>query len=354
MRPVSIIVINFNGLVDLPACLESIRSQDYPRIELLLIDNRSDDGSAEYMREFAGRPENRDLFVLDSPKVIENESNEGFSAALNVGVGESAGEFVMPLNTDVVLEPSFVSEMVRALESDERAGSASGKLLRFPPYGRDNIIDSAGHLVFRNRLAENRGEGFPGGASFLEPAEVFGTCGAAALYRREMLEDIEVDGEYFDEQFFAFWEDLDVDWRARIRGWKCLYNPRALAYHRRGGAGYRKSLLVEYHNLKNRCLLVIKNDAPRYFLRNLPGIAFTELFKAGALLVRCPRALGAYIEVVRLLPVMLKKRRFIQGRRVVPAGELETWFEPFHYKRWFRRHLLNRGEMVARGERCVR
>jgi GT2 family glycosyltransferase len=351
MMLVSVVVINFNGLKDLPACLDSIASQDYEDIELILVDNYSSDGSADVMREFAGDPVSRARFAAGSPTLLANSGNEGFSAALNQGIRRSSGQMVMSLNTDVVLERAFISELVRTLAGDPRAGSASGKLLRFPPYGADNVIDSAGHIVFRNRLAENLCEGERGATCCLEPAEVFGTCGAAALYRREMLEDVRVRDEYFDEQFFAFWEDLDMDWRSRLRGWKCLYNPAAFAWHRRGGAGYRKSLAVEYHNYKNRYLLMLKNDSPRFLARNLPGILFTDLLKAGALLVRCPRALLALVEVARLLPLMLAKRRIIQSRRVVTARELESWLRPFPYGKWLRRHLLNRGEMIVEGDR---
>ena len=351
MKLVSVIVINFNGLADLPGCLESLRVQDYPDIELILFDNCSTDGSADLLREFAGAPANRQRFAAGSPGLVTNNTNAGFSPALNHGIRGSSGEYVMPLNTDVVLGPSFISELVRTIEENPRVGSVSGKLLRFPPFGEGNIIDSAGHVIFRNRLAENRGEGERGSASCMEPSEVFGTCGAAGLYRREMLEDIEVNGEYFDEQFFAFWEDVDVDWRSRLRGWVCLYNPAAVGYHRRGGAGYRKSQLVEHHNYKNRLLMIIKNDSALYYMLNLPGIILTEALKGAALLVRCPRALLALVEVARFLPAMLAKRRVIQSRRVVSARELESWFQPFGYRKWIRRHLLNRGEMIVEGER---
>jgi hypothetical protein len=96
---------------------------------------------------------------------------------------------------------------------------------------------------------------------------------------------------------------------------------------------------------------MIKNDSPRYLLKNLPGIAFTDLLKSGALLVRCPRALLALGEVARLLPIMLAKRRVIQSLRVVPAGEIERWLQPFPYRKWVRRHLLSRGEMIVEGDR---
>jgi GT2 family glycosyltransferase len=343
---VSIVLINYNGARDLPACLESLRKQDYEKIELVAVDNGSTDGSLEILEGFCADPAVRSEFSAGPPRLLANDRNRGFSPALNQGIAETSGELVMPLNTDIVLEDGFVSALAGIMR-EVGVGSASGKLIRFPPFETRGSIDSAGHVIFSNRLAENRGEGARGDTAFTDRVEVFGTCGAAAMYSRAMLEDVKVEGEYFDEDFFAFWEDLDIDWRARIRGWRCLYEPSAVGYHRRGGAGYRKSLLVEYHNCKNRYLMVIKNDSARYLLRNLPAILFTELLKAGALLIRCPRALLSLAEVVRLLPRMLKKRRVIQSTRVVPAREMEAWFPPFHYRRWFRRHLLERGAMIS-------
>ena len=350
MKTVSVIVISFNGADDLPACLESVAAQDYPELELVIIDNGSGDGSREWLRDWVerGAPEGR----FSSVRLVENDTNAGFSPALNQGIRASAGELVMPLNTDIVLEPSFIANLAARLE-EEGVGSTSGKLLRFPPGGTNNVIDSVGHEMFRNRLAWNVGEGRRSRTAFLEPVEIWGTCGAAPLYSREMLDDVAVGSEIFDEDFFAFCEDLDLDWRARMRGWRCMYEPSAVAYHRRGGAGYRKSLLVERHNYKNRFLLMMKNDSGRYVLRNLPGILFTEVVKGGALLVRCPRALLSLVDVVKLAPRMLAKRRVIQSRRLVPASELEAWFQPFGYRAWVKRHLLNRGEMVTEAEAGV-
>ncbi|HEY5526401.1 MAG TPA: glycosyltransferase family 2 protein [Candidatus Anoxymicrobiaceae bacterium] len=344
MKSVSVVVINYNGLADLPGCLESVTAQDHSDIELVIIDNASSDGSREWLREWAAC--RAGSLANSSPRLVENDNNTGFSPALNQGIKASAGELVMPLNTDVVLDESFISRLAARLD-EPGVGSTSGKLLRFPVGGDNNVIDTVGHSIFRNRLAWNIGEGRIGSTAYLEPAEIWGTCGAAAIYSRDMLEDVAVDGEIFDEDFFAFWEDLDVDWRARLRGWKSVYEPGAVAWHRRGGAGYRKSLLVERHNFKNRYLMMIKNDSGRGVLRNLPGIVFTEVLKAGALLVRCPRALAGGADVIRLLPVMLRKRRAIQSRRLVPARDIEEWFEPFGYFDWIRRHLLRRGEMIV-------
>jgi len=348
MSLVSVVLVNFNGAKDLPYCIESLSRQDYKEIELIAIDNGSNDGSKEILLSLVGESATG-RFSGNSHTLVFNKENIGFSKALNQGIRLSSGEFIMSLNPDVILEQNFISTLICEFENDE-VGSASGKLLRFPPGNMDNMIDSAGHIIFRNRLCENRGEGFPGNEKFLEPEYIFGTCGAAAIYSRRMLEDVKVFDEYFDEDFFAFWEDIDLDWRANLRGWRCAYNPEAIAYHRRGGAGYRKSLLVEYHNYKNRYLMMIKNDSARYILKNLLGIILTEVLKGGALLIRCPRAVLSLFEVIRLTPKMIAKRRIIQSRRIVPAREINSWFEPFPYRKWIRRHLLSRGEMIRGGD----
>lgn len=336
-------MINYNGIRDLNSCLDSILKQDYPDLEVLLIDNASSDGSTDILKNFVSdqnKAEGRSF------RLLSNSENLGFSAALNQGIEESTGGLVLSLNTDVVMNPDFISYLAGALTSDPDAGSAGGKLLRFPVGGDYNLIDSVGHMAYRNRLTHNRGVEEIDVGQYQDKEEVFGTSGAAAMYKREMLEDVKVVGEYFDEDFFAFLEDVDLDWRANLRGWRSLYVPEAVAHHRRGGAGYRKSLLVEYHNYKNRFLIMVKNDTGRGILRNLPGILLTDLLKSGALLVRCPRALGSWKEIIRLLPRMWEKRREIRSRHTVPPLEMERRFQPFPYRTWIKKHLFSRPEMI--------
>src|SRR5207249_51848 len=131
-------------------------------------------------------------------------------------------------------------------------------------------IDSAGHVMYRNLWPTNRGEGEPDDPEFDRSAEVFGVCAAAGLYRRLMLDDIAIDGEIFDSSFFAYQEDVDVDWRARLRGWRSWYEANAIAMHERGGTGLWFSSAIQRHILKNRILMGIKNDGGPYLYRRLP------------------------------------------------------------------------------------
>lgn len=329
MKLVSVILLNWNGKEFLHQSITSVLDQTYRQIELLVIDNASTDGSTEWIIE-----------NFPSCRLIENKDNLGFARAINQGIRVTKGEYLIPLNFDVILTHNFVEEMVGVAEKNKSIGSVSGKLLRFEKQGGKPYIDSTGHIVYRNRLAVNRGESEVDSGQYDKIEEVFGTCGAAPLYRRKMLEDINVDGEYYDENFFAFWEDIDLDWRARLRGWKCWYNPRAVAYHQRGGPSIRRSKIVEFYNYRNRYLVILKNDKFFSLLKAFPQILFTEILKGGALLVRCPLALGSWLDVIRLVPNILDKRRVIQQKRVLSQREIEKWLAPFNYRKWIWRHLF--------------
>lgn len=328
MKSVSVIVLNWNGKEFLEDCISSVLRQTYSEIEVLVIDNASTDGSVELLRQ-----------KFPQLKLIENLTNEGFCKPINQGIKISRGYYVVPLNFDVILTDTFVEEMVKAVEIESKVGSAAGKLLRFDKTGDKYLLDSTGHIIFRNRLAVNRGESEPDNGQYNMVEFVFGTSGAAPLYKREMLEDIKVNGEYYDETFFAFWEDIDLDWRAQLRGWRCAYTPSAVAYHQRGGPQLRRSKIVELHNYKNRYLVMLKNDTLWSLIKVLPQLLFTELLKGGALLVRCPSALLGWFDLFKVFPETIKKRRLIQTRRTVNQQEFEEWFQSFDYFKWIKRHL---------------
>lgn len=322
---VSIIIINWNGASLLKGCLDAVFNQTYSPIEVLLVDNGSTDNSLE----IAGKYE---------VKIIANKENLGFAKGINQGIKESKGEFILPLNNDVVLDKEYIENLVKIINSDNKIGSVMGKLLWA---GTDGLIDSAGHTIHKNRLPRNIGTGIKDGEQFNIKKEVFGVCGAAPLYRKDMLEDTKINGEYYDEDFFAFLEDVDLDWRARLLGWKAYYVPEAVADHHRGGTAVRRTKTVELHNFKNRYLMVMKNDYILSHWKNVHQILFTDVVKSGALLFRYPTALLGFFSVIKLMPKTLKKRSLIKRKRKVSRKEMEKWFLPFDYKSWFKQHLIS-------------
>jgi len=327
MSDVSVLVLNYNGQEFIRPCLDSVLAQECAAKEVIVVDNASPDGSAR-------------IVAADFPQVhlLESKQNLGFAGGMNLGIKQSSSELILLLNNDVVLEPGFLSAMIEAIESDRRIGSVSGKIFKMARR-QERIIDTTGHVIFRNRLFTDRGDDEPDTGQYDEVEEVFGACAGAGLYRREMLEDTKIGEEYFDESFFMFLEDTDLNWRAQLRGWKCLYTPKAIAWHWRGGTAVRRSRLVETHNYKNRYMMIIKNDSGLSLLKSVHHFLVTDFIKSAALLWRCPAALLGWFDVWRNLPALLRKRRIIQRSRTVGRKEFERWFQPFDYKGWIGRHL---------------
>ncbi len=155
--------------------------------------------------------------------------------------------------------------------------------------------------------------------------EVFGSCAAAALYRREMLDDIRVRGEVFDADFSSYFEDADLDWRAVLAGWSCLHVPEAVAWHERGGSGGEALVRVKKDMIRNHLLMMVKNDRLGMIIADLPYIAMYWIRMLGRMLT-APRLFGGLFAALVLLPRMLGKRWRIQKKRTVSNREMRSWF----------------------------
>jgi GT2 family glycosyltransferase len=286
---VSVIVVSWNSREFLSGCLASVEAQTYGDHETIVVDNASKDGSA-------------DLVERSFPRavLIRNGVNAGFCAANNAALKRATGVFILCLNPDAVLERDFLERALPAFAADRAVGMVAGMVHRFD--GR--TIDSAGQDLTRARRIKDRGYGETDTGRYAESREVFSVCGAVALYRRSMIDAISEDGDLFDETFFSFGEDMDVGWRARRAGWKALYVPSAGARHYRGGsqsAGTplfgrisqmaRRPPEIRAHIVKNRYLMILKNDTPWAFVRDLPFIAAWEAVQWGFLIFAAPSTL---------------------------------------------------------------
>lgn len=325
---VSAIILNYNGVKFIEACLTSVSRQDYPDLDITVVDNASTDASPDIVRS-----------RFPVARLMVCSDNLGFSAGMNRGIAATAGDYVLLLNPDVTLERDYVSKLVALLEKHPKAGAATGKIYRM---GAENppVIDSTGHVIYKNRLLSDRGENTPDEGQYDVEEEVFGVCAGMGLYRRAMLEDVKEGDEYFDETFFMFLEDVDLNWRARSRGWSSFYTPLAIARHHRGGIAKRSTVLVEKHNYKNRYLVLLKNDSLFGGVMSVHHFLITDTLKTGKLLLRCPAALLGWLDVWRALPRTLAKRRQIRRRRKVSPRQLEKrWFQPFDYKSWIFKNM---------------
>jgi GT2 family glycosyltransferase len=318
-RRASVVLITFNSAPYLPRCLSGIQKQTHSELELIVVDNASSDKSFDLMSRHASR-------------AIRNEENRGFAAAANQGIAASTGDFVLLINPDVFLEADYIAVLIRALENqDDRWGSATGKLLRGrgPAIEPSGEIDSKGIRMTRSGRHFDIGNGEAESNLTEEPTEVFGVSAAAALYRREFLEDVRIGGEIFDEDFFAYREDADLAWRGRLFGWRGLYVPAAVAYHvRRVTPEVRKSLPPEInrHSVKNRFLLRMKNEGGYLALRNAPFELIRDLAVIAATLTVERSSLPALRWLWTNRARIAEKRKAIQARRRVSDRELASWF----------------------------
>ena len=318
---VSVTIVTYNSGRFIRRCLESVLGQKYPRLEIIVIDNASTDGTVDILENF----EDRCL-------VVYNDENIGFAAAQNQAIGLSRGDWVLTLNPDVFLLPGFIDALVEGGRLDPCVGTVCGKLLTMNPgfdFPDQPIVDSTG-IYFTPMLRHfDRGSAECDNGHYLRYEYVFGATAAAACYRREMIEDVSVNGEFFDPDFFSYREDADLAWRAQLLGWKCLYAPYAGGYHvRKLRPGMRRSVPAEInmHSVKNRFLMRLKNITPSLYLRYLLPITMRDLGIVVYCLLEEQTSIKAFYLTLRNLGRVLEKRHWIQSRRRVDDAYIEQWF----------------------------
>jgi GT2 family glycosyltransferase len=303
--------VTWNSAPYLRRCLDGILQQTYRDRELIVVDNASTDNSA-------------DLVAPHATHVLRNGTNRGFSAAVNQALALATGEFLLVVNPDCHLEPEYTERLVEVFSAPD-LGSATGLLIRARGWDIEPTkeIDSAGMRMTRNgRHLDITTR--PAGLT-----EVFGVSGAAAMYRVAFLRDVAINGEALDEDFFAYREDADLAWRGRLRGWRAVCEPRAVAYHvRRVTPQVRRKLPadVNLHSVKNRFLLRIKNQGLYLALRNAPFELARDLVVVIAALTVERSSLPAFAWLWRNRKRALAKRRAVQARRTVHDRDLAKWF----------------------------
>lgn len=289
--------------------------------EVVVVDNASTDNTREILERYKG-----------AIRVIENSRNIGFAAGQNQAIGATGGEWALVLNPDATLEPGFIEELVRAAHLDLRVGSVCG-LLRWISRDltplKEPMIDSAGIYFTPAMRHFDRGWHEPDDGRFGQMEYVFGASAAAALYRREMIEDISIDGEFFDPAFFCYREDADVAWRAQLLGWRCLYVPGAIGYHVRSvGPGNRWATpaILNMHSVKNRFLMRIKNASGDLYRRFWAQATARDLLVVAGCLLWERKSLPAFWGVLKGLPRALEQRRQILARRRASDESIAAWF----------------------------
>ena len=308
-RPdVSIVVVSHDSAADLPLSLASALAQTGVSTETLVVDNASTDESRDVVRRFG-----------TTVRLIPMAENTGFAAATNTGIDASTGRYVLALNPDCRLDTRFAEVLTGKLDFRPDVGSASGRIYRAEgaDLSQTPRLDSTGIVFTTSGRHLDRGSGEVGDGRYLEEEEVGGTTAAAGFYRRDALEAAKISTGYFDSDFFLYREDADLALRLALLGWKSLYVPSAVAWHRRRNLPERRgrmSAAANLHSVKNRFLLRINNQSARDFFRTLVPTLGRDLLVLGACLTVERTSLPAFSWLWRNRKRLWAKRREIRSK----------------------------------------
>ena len=313
MPLVDVVIPSWNGLHWLKQCLPSLHGQLLLDFRVTVVDNGSTDGTTAWVQTH-----------FPDTLLIRNPQNLGFAKAVNQGVRQGSAEYVATLNNDTEADPGWLQSLVQVAEGSRLTGMVASKMLFAD---RPGMINSAGICVDRAGIAWDRSGGARDDPQTTEPEEVFGPCAGAALYRRAMLDEIGL----FDEDFFAYLEDVDLAWRARRAGWRCLYAPTARVLHHHSATAREGSPFKSFHLGRNKVWLLAKNYPFRQLWQHVPLVVAYDLLAATyALVSRGDRhALRGRLAALSGWRKMWRKRRHaLTSRRRTDIGFLEPVASP--------------------------
>lgn len=295
----TIIIPNHNGEGVLPACLDSLEGQRYRDFAVSVVDNGSTDGSLRLLSERYPQVE-----------VLQFGENRGFAAAVNAGIARAGSELVALLNNDTETHPDWLHELVAAVDRRPDAAFCASRMIDFTDR---SVIDSAGNCYAMNGRSIPRGFLEKDTGRYGVEEEVFGACAGAALYRRSLFEKIGL----FDERLVSYKEDVDLDFRAQLKGLRCLYVPGAICYHVGGATtGRRKSDVAVRLSTRNSVTVFVKNMPLRLLPRALPRLIFDQIFQLAYQILRGRQALPfmmGLLGAIAHLPYAVVERRRIQA-----------------------------------------
>lgn len=307
---VSIIIVNWNGEHFLYDCFRSLKTQTFKNFEIIFVDNGSNDNSVLVSKKLS--------IDLGLPlKSVILSANKGFTGGNIEGLKHCSGEYIALLNNDTIATKRWLEALTMAMDSHPELGICASKLI----VAGENVIDSAGDGYSTFGRAFKRGEGNPP-HDFSIKEYVFGACAGAALYRRRMLNEI----GFFDDDFFILFEDADINFRAQLSGWKCLYVPEAVVYHKVGGTLKNHGGAESYYAVRNDKLVKIKNIPLSIIFCKMPFLILGGIieFLYYIRIKRLRHYLRANRDVFKSLSVFLKKRHKLMKFKKVPDSYINS------------------------------
>lgn len=327
MPKISILIVVYNCEDLIEACLYSLEMQVYQDFEIIIVDNKSSDNSlTNIYRSLKSSP------IAPKTKIISLNNNLGFAGGNNEAFRYAVGEYISLINPDAEASSGWLKELVTVMDSHPEIGICASNLV---VYGQ-NIIDSTGDECSTTGVGFKRGEGeLSVNNQNLE--YVFGACGGAVMYRRKMLEEI----GFFDDDFFIIHEDSDLNFRAQLAGWKCLYVPKAVVYHKVSSIIGKMSEVMVYYSVRNSLYVYMKNMPAKLMIRYFHHKMLQEV---GALLYfmrhgKLKSYSKAYFDFLSILPLVRKKRNEIQKLKKVSDQYLKSVMIPLVSRKLFKKQV---------------
>jgi GT2 family glycosyltransferase len=365
--PVSIIILGYNSKKYLKWCLDAVFSQSYPNLEIIYVDNDSDDGSLEFVEQnycskIIKTKEQKNKRTI---KIIRNNKNFGYAGGQNIGIKNSSGEFILCLNPDIILDKDYIKNIITLFSKNSKIGAATGKLFKFKLKDvytdnlfqlsrtlgqksdnnliieKTNIIDSCGLKIFKSHRVIERGGGKINNEQYRQQEQIFGVSGAAPIFKKIALEKIKFNEQYFDEDFFAYKEDIDISFRLLHSGFESWFEPKAKGWHHRWETGTKEKekfsnllkrrgqrrKIINYLSYRNHLCFLFKNE----FLSNLilysPWIFAYEFKKLAFGLFLDKYLLYGFWDFLKTLALTLGKRNAILSKSKIKPLDIQRWLK---------------------------
>lgn len=307
---VTVVIPNWNGADYISRCIDSLLAQT-TKHKIILVDNGSVDNSIEIIKN-----------QYSEVKLIKLEKNHGFAGGVNEGIKYSIKntyDYVALFNNDAIADKHWLEKLIQAADKHQEAGIITGKFMKIDK----QHLDSTGDFYSTVGMPFPRGRNQIDKGQYDKPENVFSATGGASLYRISMIKEI---GK-FDEKFFAYFEDVDISFRAQLAGWKVWYEPNAIAYHHVGATSSKLGNFTRYHSIKNFYFLYIKNMPLRLMLKYSPRFIFQALKMFISSLVKGAGLvyIKAFGRVILEIPTILKERRLIQKYKKVSSDYIDNF-----------------------------
>jgi len=304
---ISAVIVSYNSDKFIQDNLNSLFKQTHKFKQIIVIDNNSTDNSLKIINKF----NNIEKVFLDN--------NLGYAKTANIGIKKSSSDLILIANSDIILDSHFNHLVIKKFEENKKIALLSPLILRFD----HTTIDSVGQIYSKSLYPLEIGYNKKINKYKIEEKEVFSVCGAATIFLRKSLEKLKIFNEYYDEDFFIFWEDFDIGWRANLYNLKSIFYPKAIVYHYRGGT-LKKNILsrfslsinrsseIKYHIIKNRYLTLIKNFRFKRFWWTIPFIFFKDILWVGTLTLSSPKIIIKLLKSGKYLKNAFRKRKIIK------------------------------------------